>query len=177
MEETLGNRKLALKYFPIIFTIFIFILLANLLEFIPGIGSIGFFYEHEFIPMFRSVNTDLNMTIALAIISFITVEVAGVTVIGFFKYAGKFLNFKSVIGFFLGLIELVSEIIRLVSFSFRLFGNIFAGEVLIAVVSFLVPAILPVPLMGFEVFVGLVQAAIFALLTLMFIKLAVEEPH
>ena len=71
----------------------------------------------------------------------------------------------------------MSEMIRLVSFSFRLFGNIFAGEVLIAVVSFLVPAIIPVPLMGFEVFVGFVQAAIFALLTLMFIKLAVEEPH
>lgn len=71
----------------------------------------------------------------------------------------------------------MSELIRLISFSFRLFGNIFAGEVLIAVVSFLIPAIVPVPLMGFEVFVGFVQAIIFSLLTLMFIKLAVQKPH
>jgi len=80
-------------------------------------------------------------------------------------------------GFFVGLIELMSELIRLISFSFRLFGNIFAGEVLISVVSFFVPAVFPVPLMGFELIVGFVQAVIFSLLTLMFIKLAVTEPH
>ena len=177
MEETLGSRKLAVKYFPIIFTIFIFVFLSNLLEFIPGVGSIGFFDEHGFIPLFRSVNTDLNVTLALAIIAFVTIEVAGVTALGVWKYAGKFISFKSPVGFVVGLIELMSEIIRLISFSFRLFGNIFAGEVLIAVVSFLVPAILPVPLMGFEVFVGFVQAVIFSLLTLMFIKLAVQESH
>ena len=80
-------------------------------------------------------------------------------------------------GFFVGIIEFFSELARLVSFSFRLFGNIFAGEVLILVVGYFVPYFLPVPLMAFEVFVGFIQAAIFALLTLFFIKIAITEPH
>ncbi len=71
----------------------------------------------------------------------------------------------------------MSELIRLISFSFRLFGNIFAGKVFITVVAFLIPVIVPIPVMGFELFIGLVQAIIFALLTLMFIKIAIQEPH
>jgi len=177
MAETLGNEKLAKRYFPLILTIFLFVFTSNVLEFTPGIGSVGFFEVHGFSPLLRSVNTDLNVTVALAIIAFAAIEIAGVTTIGLFKYIGKFINFKSFIGFFVGIIELMSELIRLISFSFRLFGNIFAGEVLIAVVSYFVPAILPVPLMGFEMFVGFVQAVIFSLLTLMFIKLAVTETH
>jgi len=177
MQETLGSKKLAQKYFPIVITIFLFVFTANLIEFTPGIGSIRYFVGEESMPLLRSMNTDLNVTLALAIIAFVVIEVAGVTTIGIVKYAGKFLNFKSVMGFLVGLIELMSELIRLISFSFRLFGNIFAGEVLISVVSFFVPAVFPVPLMGFELFVGFVQAVIFSLLTLMFIKLAVTEPH
>ena len=123
------------------------------------------------------MNTDLNATLALTIISFLTIEITGIVTIGFFRYAGKFLNFKSILGFIVGIIELMSEMIRLVSFSFRLFGNIFAGEVLIAVIAYFVPVLLPVPLMGFELFVGVIQALIFALLTLLFIRLAVVEPH
>jgi F-type H+-transporting ATPase subunit a len=105
------------------------------------------------------------------------IEVAGVMFIGVLKYGGKFVNVKSVIGFFVGLIELISELARLISFSFRLFGNMFAGEVLILVTMFFVPYLGPVPLMLYEVGVGLIQASIFALLTLFFIKLAVTEPH
>lgn len=181
MEDTLESRSLAIKFFPFIMTLFLFILTANLLEFTPGIGSIfvnvmeNGHIEHA--PLLRSVNTDLNVTLALAIISFLAIEITGVVVIGFLKYFGKFVNFKSAIGFFIGIIELVSEIARLVAFSFRLFGNIFAGEVLILVVMSFVPIILPVPLMLFEVFVGFIQAAIFALLTLFFIKIAITEPH
>lgn len=181
METTLESRKLALKFFPFIITLFIFIFTANILEFTPGIGSIGFFHgeagHEEFTPLFRSVNTDLNVTLALAIISFLVIEISGVVIIGFLKYAGKFVNFKSVLGFFIGIIELFSEIARLISFSFRLFGNIFAGEVLIVVAMAFVPLFLPLPLMLFEVFVGFIQAAIFALLTLFFIKIAIAEPH
>ena len=80
-------------------------------------------------------------------------------------------------GLVVGLLEIIGNLARLVSFSFRLFGNIFAGEVLIAVISSFLPYLLPVPLMLFETFVGLLQAAIFALLTLVFIKLAIMEPH
>lgn len=181
MEETLESRKLALKFFPFIMTIFLFIFTANVLEFIPGIGSIGFFEgvgEHQkFLPLFRSVNTDINVTLALAIISFLTIEITGIVVIGFLKYFNKFVNLKSVLGFFIGIIELFSEMARLISFSFRLFGNIFAGEVLILVVISFVPILLPVPLMLFEVFIGFIQAAIFSLLTLFFIKIAITEPH
>lgn len=181
MEETLENKKLAERLFPLLATIFLFIFTANLLEFTPGIGSVGFFAEKhgtaEFLPLFRSVNTDLNMTLAMAIIAFFIIEISGIAAIGFLKYAGKFVNFKSVAGFVMGVIETFSEVARLVSFSFRLFGNIFAGEVLILVIAFFVPAFLPVPLMIFEVFVGFVQAAIFTVLTLYFVKIAIAEPH
>jgi len=176
MEGVLEDARLARKFFPLIATIFLFIAIANILEFVPGVGSIGFFGGEgghgEFVPLFRSVNTDLNMTLALSLIVFFVIEFAGVAALGFLKYGGKFVTFKSPIAFFIGLIELLSEVARLVSFSFRLFGNIFAGEVLITVAAFFVPYFLPVPLMLFEMFVGLIQAAIFSLLTLFFIKIA-----
>ena len=97
--------------------------------------------------------------------------------LGALKYASKFISFKSPLSFVIGIIELISEMARIITFSFRLFGNIFAGKVLILVLMAFVPLILPVPLLAFEVFVGFIQAAIFALLTLFFIKIAVEEPH
>ncbi len=83
MEEALNSRKLAIRYFPIIFTIFIFIFISNILAVIPGIGSIGFFNENGFISLLRPVNTDLNVTIALAIIAVFTIEAAGITNLGF----------------------------------------------------------------------------------------------
>jgi F-type H+-transporting ATPase subunit a len=180
IAETLESRDLARRFFPFLTTIFLFIFTSNLLEFTPGIGSVGFFKTvgGEFVPLFRSVNTDLNVTLMLAILSFLTIEITGILVIGAWKYAGKFLNFHGgVIGFFVGIIEFFSEIARIISFSFRLFGNVFAGEVLILVVTYFLPVIAPVPVMMFEIFVGFVQAAIFALLTLFFIKLAISEPH
>ena len=177
IAETLESRDMARKFFPLLLTIFLFIFTANMLEFTPGIGSVGLYHNGEFAPLFRSANTDLNATLALAIISFFVIEITGIVTIGIFKYSQKFISFKSVMGFAVGIIELFSEIARLISFSFRLFGNIFAGEVLILVVSHFVPYILPVPLMMFEVFVGFIQAAIFSLLTLFFIKNAIPEPH
>lgn len=183
MEEVLEDRKLAKKLFPLITTIFLFIFASNILEFTPGIGSLGFVsydlggHETGFTPLLRSVNTDLNVTLALAIIAFVVIEVVGVATLGAMKYAKKFINFSSPLNFVVGIIELFSEVARLISFSFRLFGNILAGEVLIVVVIFFVPYLLPVPMMLFEVFVGFIQAAIFALLTLFFVKIAITEPH
>jgi F-type H+-transporting ATPase subunit a len=176
MAETLESRQLAVRFFPLIMSLFLFILAANIVKFIPGIGSIVVDTGGGTVPLLRAVNTDLNMTLAVSIIAFLAIEVVGVTMIGFLKYMSKFVNFKSVLGFFIGLIELVSEVARLVAFSFRLFGNIFAGKVLILVVMAFIPVVLPVPLILFELFVGLVQAAIFALLTLFFIKIAMMEP-
>jgi F-type H+-transporting ATPase subunit a len=183
MTETLENEKVASKYLPLLLTIFFFILTSNLLEFIPGVGSLGFHSGEGFIPLFRSVNTDLNVTLALAIIAVIMIEIAGVAALGFWRYTGKFINFSGhdigqrLLNFVVGIIELVSEVGRLISYSFRLFGNIFAGEVLLAVVGYFAPYIVPVPLMSFELFVGFIQAAVFALLTLFFIKLAITDAH
>jgi len=168
MEDVLESRKLALTYFPLLATMFLFIWASNWAEFLPGVGSIT--YNGE--ALFRSVNTDLNVTIALAIISFIVIEASGIRALGFFKYTNKFFNFSSPLNFFVGLIELISELARLISFSFRLFGNVFAGEVLIAVTVFFLPLFLPVPLMMFELLMGFIQAAVFALLTLFFVKIA-----
>ncbi len=183
MEEILESRQLAQRYFPLIMTIFLYILFTNLFGLLPVIGSVGITKlvdgAPEFIPYLYPSNTDLNMTLALAVISFIVIEFAGITVLGFLRYASKFVNFKSAIGFVVGIIELVSEVARLVTFSFRLFGNIFAGKVLILVALFFLPYVLPVPLMAYEVFVSFIQAAVFALLTLFFIKIAVTpvEAH
>lgn len=177
IETTLEDSKWAKRIFPLLLTLFLFIALANLIEFTPGIGSIKIDHNGETVPLLRSMNTDLNVTLALTFIVMFAIEFAGIFALGIFRYAGKFINFSSPINFVVGIIELVSELSRFVSFSFRLFGNIFAGEVLIAVVSFFVPYFLPAPLMAFEMFVGIVQGAVFALLTLFFVKMAIAEPH
>ena len=177
MQQTLGSRALAERYFPLIATIFLFIFTSNLFDFLPIFSGIGIVQHGELVPLFRPVNSDLNVTLALAIIAVITIEVAGIVGLGALRYAGKFFNFSSPVNFVVGIIEFVSELSRFVSFSFRLFGNIFAGEVLLAVIGLFVPYVLPVPLMMFELFVGFVQAAVFAMLTLFFIKLAIAMPH
>ncbi len=177
MAETLESEKLARTFFPLIMTIFLFVFLANELAFLPGIGSVLVTYMGETVPFLRAPAADLNMTLALAIIAFLSIEIAGIVLLGFFKYAGKYINFSSPINFVVGLIELISNIGRLISFSFRLFGNVFAGEVMIAVAIFFAAYFVPVPLMAFEVFVGFIQAVVFSMLTLFFIKLAIMEPH
>lgn len=177
MEQTLGTRELAIRFFPLIATIFLFIFTSNLFDFLPFYGSVGITHDGHFLHLFRPVNTDLNVTLALAIISVITIEVAGIVALGFVKYGSKFFNFSSPLNFIVGIIEFVSELSRFISFSFRLFGNVFAGEVLLGVLALFVPYVLPVPLMAFELFVGFVQAAVFAMLTLFFIKIAITKPH
>ena len=135
------------------------------------------------IPMFRNANTSLNTTLGLALIAMFFVELWGIRSLGLFKYAGKFINvsgFKNGIsaGFidlFVGILEGISEIARIISFTFRLFGNMFAGEILIFVMMFLIPLTLAVPFYGLELFVGFIQATIFAVLTLMFAALAVTS--
>lgn len=179
MEEVLENKELARKYLPLVLTLFLFIMLVNLLGLLPGVGSIGLLEGEgegkKLVSFLYPSATDLNFTLALTVIAFIAIEIAGVTTIGFLKYANKFVTFKSAIGFFVGIIELISEIARLITYSFRLFGNIFAGKVLILIATFFVPFILPVPLMVYEVFVGVIQAVVFAVLTVVFIKIAVTE--
>lgn len=187
VADTLESKALATKYFPILMTIFLFLLAMNWTGLLPGVTSVGFFEghgeEHHLIPLFYPPATDLNLAIAFAFIAMIVIEVAGITALGVWKYGGKFISFRGhtigerLISFIVGLIELISELGRLVSFSFRLFGNIFAGKTLLTVALFFVPLLLPIPILAYEVFVGFIQAGVFAFLTLIFIKLAVAEPH
>jgi F-type H+-transporting ATPase subunit a len=175
VAETLGSREYARRFFPLLMTIFLFIFVGNMIHFLPGVGSLQ--YMHE--PLLRAPATDLVVPLALALISFFVVEIAGIAAIGIWKYSGKFLvnPFRDAMGFVVGLVELISEFVRIVSLSFRLFGNILAGEIIIAVAIFFAPYLGPLPLMMFEIFIGFLQAAIFALLTLFYLKLALMEPH
>ncbi len=195
METITGDRKQARKFFPIVFTIFIFVILSNWVEVVPGLGSIGIWEEHGgktiLVPFIRSASADLNVTLAIAIVSVISTQIFGILAIGFGKYGKKFLpfgglfkikygflpvpSFNGIINFFAGFLELIAELAKFVSFSFRLFGNIFAGEVLLTVVSFLVPYVVPLPFLLLEFFVGFIQALVFAMLTLVFLKMAVTE--
>jgi F-type H+-transporting ATPase subunit a len=124
-----------------------------------------------FVPYLRAGTADLNTTLALALISVFMTQVFGVQYLnlGYFK---KYFNFSSPIMFFVGILELVSEVGKVISFAFRLFGNIFAGEVLLAVIGFLVALVVPMPFYGLEFFVGFVQALVFALLSTVFFNLA-----
>ncbi|HBV01618.1 MAG TPA: ATP synthase F0 subunit A [Candidatus Taylorbacteria bacterium] len=169
-ETIAGSREIARRFFPLVATIFIFVLFSNWVGIIPGVGSIGFREAHDgkesFVPLFRSVFSDLNMTLALALIAVTLSHFFGITALGIKNHVGKFITFKGPVAAFTGLLEIVSEIAKVISFSFRLFGNIFAGEVLLTIIAFLVPYIAPLPFLGLELFVGFIQALIFATLAM-----------
>ena len=177
MAQTLGNMEQAKKFFPLVATIFLFILLNNWIGVLPGTGSIGF-YEMEhgekvFVPFFRSANSDLNMTFALALIAMGAIHLYGIVKLGLLRHLSKFLILtKGPIYFFVGLLEGVGEFAKVLSFSFRLFGNIFAGEVLLIIVMNLMPLLAPFPFLLLEYFVGFIQALVFAMLTMIFLKMA-----
>lgn len=181
MDSVTGNRAHSKKFFALCMTFFLFILFANWFGLLPGVGPIG---VHEtihgkevLVPLFRAASSDLNTTLALGAISLISFQIFGIAAIGFFKYGQKFINVKSPIGFFLGILESVSEVAKLISLAFRLFGNIFAGEVLLLVIAVLVPLIAPLPFFFLEIFVGFIQALVFSMLSLVFLRVATESAH
>ncbi len=188
IESVTGSRETARRFLPLSGTIFFFVLLSNWFGLLPGVGSIGLLELHEgrqvLVPFFRSVSADLNGTLAIALISVIGTQALGIATLGFAKHASKYLDpvglikhfsFQKLILQFVGVLELVSEVAKVVSFSFRLFGNVFAGEVLLIVISALVPYFAPLPFLFLEIFVGLVQALVFSLLTLVFMTIASAE--
>ncbi len=176
MDSVLGNRKTSEKYFPLVFTVFLFVLFSNWLGLLPGVGSIVLRGpEGEITPLFRSPASDLNFTLALALIVVTFVNAFGVAATGLKSRLSVFFNFKGPIDFFIGVLELISEFAKIISFSFRLFGNVFAGEVLLAIMTFLVPYLIPLPFMFLEIFVGFIQAFIFGMLTLVFVAMAVAH--
>ena len=177
----LQDEKETKKYFILPATIFLFLITANWMGILPGVGSVT--VQHvveghtETVPLLRSMNADVNMTLVIAMIAMLTVQVIGISAQGFSSYSSKYFvaPWKDPIGTFVGLLEFIGEFARIISFTFRLFGNIFAGEVLLVVVGFLVPYIAPIPFLGLEIFVGFVQSLVFAVLTLVFLKMAVTS--
>jgi F-type H+-transporting ATPase subunit a len=144
---------------------------ASAFSSLPGYCNDG---EHHVVPYLRSPSADLNVTLAMALISVLMIQVFGVQALGA-NYFTKFFNFKEgAIGFAVGIIELISELARILSFAFRLFGNIFAGEVILIVMSFLFPYLLPLPFYGLELFVAFMQAIIFSVLTMVFMSIATQ---
>lgn len=130
--------------------------------------------ERVLVPFYRVPASDLNFTLALALIAFVVIEFAGFNALGL-GYLKKFFSFKSPLAFFVGLIELLSEFARIISFSFRLFGNLFAGQVVLFIMPFLVPFLLVMPFYGLELFIGIIQGFVFAMLTLVFMSIAIES--
>ena len=227
-EAVMGHQ--IRKAFPILASLFLFVITANWVGLFPGVGTVGFFKtpasfvsaqehpalteeapaanrqetvpneehsaveetstagsgetnkqektasaehhaEKKFTPLLRGSTADLNTTIALALVAFFAIQYFGFTTLGA-PYIKRFLNFSNPIMFFVGILELVSDISKVISFAFRLFGNIFAGEVLLSVVAFLIPFIAPTPFLFLEIFVGFIQALVFSTLTAVFINVA-----
>lgn len=164
-------------FFPLLATLFLFIITMNWVGLLPGVGTIGLRSHEEFIPLFRAGTADLNMTLALAFLAVVIIQYSGLRSLGA-SYLKRFINFKNPIYFFVGILELIGEFSRVISFAFRLFGNIFAGEVLLTVIAFLMPFLVPLPFMGLELFVGFIQALVFSMLTAVFLSQAsVSESH
>lgn len=178
--DSAGGMK-ARKFFPFVTTLFIFILLSNWFGLIPGISALGLNTLHEgketFIPLFRAATTDLNTTLALAIVSVIYIQLEGIKSLGIRLHIKKYLKnpLKGPIDTFVGFLELISEFTKVLSLSFRLFGNVFAGEVLLVVITSLIPLLAPIPFLALEIFVGFIQAFVFAMLTLVFASMAVTS--
>jgi F-type H+-transporting ATPase subunit a len=183
--QSVIGKELTERLFPLFLTLFLFIMFGSWAGLLPGANTIGFFEgksedimaEKIPVPIFRAVTADINTAIALALIVVILIEYLGFKQHGF-SYLKKFFNFSSPVNIFVGLLELISEVMRIVTFSFRLFGNIFAGEVILAVMLALTGAylgFLVFPFLAFEVFVGVIQALVFVMLTSVFINLAVEH--
>jgi F-type H+-transporting ATPase subunit a len=135
------------------------------------VGAITVTGAHGTVPLFRGATADLNATLALAIISVVMTHVYAIRELGLFAHVGKYFSWNPIL-LFVGGLEIVSELAKMVSFSFRLFGNIFAGEVLLVVIAYLMPAFAPLPFFGLELFVGLVQALVFTMLSLVFLEIA-----
>lgn len=182
IQNIAGSKKKGRLFFPLVGSLFLFIILMNWFGLLPGVGSIGFHEIHEgkevFVPLFRPGTSDLNTTLALAMVAVIATHIFGLKTLGVGKHLGKFFVNpfkKGPIMTGVGFLELFGELSKIISFSFRLFGNIFAGEVLLVVITGLVGFLAPVPFYFLEIFVGFVQALVFATLTLIFLTMSTAE--
>ena len=178
LGEELAHDKIK-TFFPWVATFFIFVLTANILALFPGVSTIGINEvidgKQKFIPLLRSMNSDLNMTLSLALLSVIVTHYYAIKFIGVINYFKKWFSLKMFgIFFFVGLLEIVSEFTKIISLSFRLFGNILAGKVLLKTAGAYSAFIVPLPFYFLELIVAVVQAAVFMTLTLVFMVMLSE---
>jgi F-type H+-transporting ATPase subunit a len=198
-----AGEKNARILFPVVATIFLYVITNAYLALLPFFGTVGFHEsvhgEELFIPLFRSANTDVNVPLSIAIVAFVFIEFWGIRAIGLGHYIGGFFNFGQLrdgvsnlfkgkikpaisgivlglINIFVGVLEVFSHFIRIISFTFRLFGNMTAGEILLVVVCFLIPFVASTIFISLELLIGFIQALIFAGLTLVFGTIALT-PH
>lgn len=199
-DQVTNDRKISTKIFPLVFSLFLFILISNWLGLVPGLGSLGFtaheageMGESVFVPLFRSGTADINTTLAFSLMVVIASNFFGIISIGAWKTFNKYVNLKALgsiftkvrkdpsvlivapITFFVGILELIGEMAKVASLSFRLFGNVFAGEVLLASMSAIFAYLVPAPFLFLEVFVGLIQALIFSLLAAVYFTIAAQD--
>ncbi len=178
-EEIAGER--ASFIYPWVLSFFLFILISNLLAQFPGFESIRFqtlTSEHHGVPFLRAATSDLNFTLALAVISVAVTHYFSIKYTGIRAYLTRFITFKMFpIFLFVGILEFVNEITKFISFSFRLFGNIFAGERIMSAMYDLFPLGLPLPFIIFEIMVALIQAVVFAMLTMAFMHIMTDKSH
>ncbi len=176
-ESIIGKGKKAERVFPLVATMFFFVLICNLIPYIPGQSAISIYNGEGMVPLFRSIMADYGLVLVMTIITVVTVQIITIVVSGPFLYLKKFINPSSPLKFFLGIMDLIGEVAKIVSLSFRLFGNIFAGEVLGAVMLFLMPFFVPLPFSFLGLLTAVVQAFVFSVLTLVFISMASEIPE
>ena len=217
LVEGVSGKEKGKKFFPLVATFFIFILVSNLLDVFPGVDTVGSIditaiqqahitskpvlgfllfgdLSNKLVPWIRPATSDLNLNFAMALIAVITAQAFGFYTLGPLHHLGKYFNvttffrslvkldfqgmFQGVIEFFVGLIEIISEVARVISLSFRLFGNIFAGSAVLAVFAFILPFFADIIFIPLELFVAFVQALVFALLTLVYLEIATTgETH
>lgn len=172
VTQIVGDRKLALKIIPWVGAVVIFIVMENFFTLIPGLAAV----EYDGQSVFRTPTSDFNTTFAIAIVTLLTIHIYGIQKYNLFGYIGKYIRIgqvvkgfrkglgaglMSLIDLFLGLLDIVSEIARAISLSLRLFGNIFAGEVLLIVLSGILAVALPVPIIMLSLLFGILQAIVF----------------
>lgn len=179
LTESVAQSRAA-KIFPYFISFFIFILLVNWSGLIPGVGTIGFFEgegkHKELIPLLRSGTSDINVTLALALVSAVATHILSVKTVGIRDYLSRYFSLNP-INLFIGMLEIISEITKVISLSFRLFGNVFAGEVVLITVSSIFAFIFPIPFLFLEIIVGFVQALVFSMLTMAFMAILTTPHH
>lgn len=195
-DQVTNDRALSMRIFPFAISVFFLILVSNWLGIMP-LGGFGIIEEGEhgllFIPFLRGATADVNTTLALAVMAVVGANIFGVFSIGIWKTFNKYVNLKALGGifqkirhdptiilvapitFFVGLIEIIGEFAKVASLSFRLFGNVFAGEVLLVSMAALMAFIVPIPFLFLELLVGVIQALIFSILLVVYFTIAASD--